>query len=121
MLRCLINLSCFPFLTNEELRLYILLLVNAADTEVSGRINLKQIERASGKMPAFFKIKSMMDSLKESGLAVMEGFIWYPANMDGEIRFRLNRPINMRLHKQRGQRYGNKKRVPSGRVKCRKR
>lgn len=94
-LRGLINLNCFSLLTNGELKLYILLLVNASGTEASNRIEMEQIERANGKNLASTELKSMMDSLEKYGLATMNGIIEGHAGKGSEMRFRLKRPVSV--------------------------
>ncbi|MEK6546122.1 MAG: hypothetical protein AABZ28_06295 [Nitrospinota bacterium] len=95
ILRDLSNSNCFPLLTNGELKLYILLIVNLPDAEVSGRIEIEQIEKANGKSLAFTELKSMMDSLEKHGLATMNGIIEGHAGKGGEMRFRLKRPVSV--------------------------
>lgn len=94
-LRGLINLNCFPLLTNGELKLYILLLVNASGTEVSSRIEMEQIERANGKNLASTELKSMMNSLERYGLATMDEIIEGTGSRGSEMKFRLKRPVSV--------------------------
>ena len=93
-LRNLINLNCFPLLTNGELKLYILLLVNSLGTDTSGRIEMEQIERANGKRLTLIELKSMMASLQKYRLAVMDEIIEGHDGKSGEMRFRLKRIVS---------------------------
>lgn len=94
ILRDLSNSNCFPLLTNGELKLYILLLVNALGTEASGRIEMEQLEKANGKSLTSTELKSMMDSLERHGLATMDGIIEGHGGKGGEMIFRLQRPVS---------------------------
>ncbi len=89
ILRDFSNSNCFPLLTNGELKLYILLLVNALGTEASGRIGMEQLEKANGKSLTSTELKSMMDSLERHGLATMDGIVEGHGGKGGEMRFRL--------------------------------
>lgn len=92
-LKDLSNSNCFPLLTNGELKLYILLLVNSTDTDAPERIELEQIERANGKGLDSTKLKSMMNSLERYGLATMDKIIEDTGSRGSEMRFRLKRPV----------------------------
>jgi hypothetical protein len=94
-LRNLINLNCFPLLTNGELKLYILLLVNALGSDASGRIEMEQIERANRKRLTLMELKSMMASLQKYGLAVMDEIIEGHDDKSCEMRFRLKRIVSI--------------------------
>ncbi|OGV96572.1 MAG: hypothetical protein A3I04_06115 [Nitrospinae bacterium RIFCSPLOWO2_02_FULL_39_110] len=80
---------------NGELKLYILLLVNSTDTEVTERIELEQIERANGKSLASTELKSMMNSLERYGLAILDEIIEGHGGKGSEMRFRLKRPVSV--------------------------
>ena len=89
ILRDITNSNCFPLLTNGELKLYILLLVNSTDSDVPERIELEQIERANGKSLDSAKLKSMMNSLERYGLAILDEIIDGTSGKDGEMIFYL--------------------------------
>lgn len=96
-LKYLSKSSCFPLLTENELKLYILLLLTTKNKDISGKIKVEQIEKACGKRLNFIEVKSMMDSLDIYKLAVMEGFIEHGGKY-GEMRFRLQKPLSMRQY-----------------------
>lgn len=89
-LRYLSNAGFFPLLSNGELKLYILLLINASAVDTIEKISLKQIEKADGKMPSPSELKAIMTSLERYGLAVMERITEWPT---GKLVFRLKRPV----------------------------
>ena len=89
ILRDITNSNCFPLLTNGELKLYILLLVNSTDSDVPERIELEQIERTNGKSLDSAKLKSMMNSLERYGLAILDEIIDGTSGKDGEMIFYL--------------------------------
>ena len=93
ILRDISNSNCFYLLKNSELKLYILLLVNSTDTDMPERIALEQIERANGKNLAPAELKSMMNSLERYGLAILDEIIEGTGGKDGEMVFRLQRPV----------------------------
>lgn len=92
-LRHLSGADFFPLLSNGELKLYILLLVNASAVDTIEKINLKQIEKANGKMPSLSELKAMMVSLERYGLAHLEGVTGW---VSGMLRYRLKRPFDHR-------------------------
>jgi hypothetical protein len=101
MLRDISNSNYFPLLTNGELKLYILLLINSADTDVPEKIELEQIERANGKKLDFTELKFMMNSLERYGLAIMDEII-EGSGRGGEMIFKLQRPVFIKETKQKG-------------------
>ncbi|OGP41525.1 MAG: hypothetical protein A2235_11595 [Deltaproteobacteria bacterium RIFOXYA2_FULL_42_10] len=90
LLRNLSNTNFFSLLTNGELKLYILLLVNAPEIGAVGEISLPQLEKVSGTIPSLSEIKTMMASLDKYGLAILEKVTAWPT---GKLRFRLKAPV----------------------------
>src|SRR3972149_8029754 len=89
-LRYLSNSDFFPLLSNGEVKLYLLLLINASAVDTIEKISLKQIKKAEGKMPSPSELKAIMTSLERYGLAVMERVTEWPT---GKLVFRLKRPV----------------------------
>lgn len=86
---CLRNLSdsrFFPMLANGEMKLYILLLAWASEIGEPCAMNLKQIEKVTGKMPSLPKLKSTMAALEKYELVKFEAIEDWP---HGNLRFRL--------------------------------
>ena len=79
----------FHLLSNGELKLYILLLANAGDIDVSCKISFREIEKIGRELMALKKLKSSMTSLEKYGLAAFEKIEEWP---HGELKFRLKRP-----------------------------
>lgn len=92
VLRCLIKRGFFPLLSDGELKLYLLLLVNASEFDTVEKVDLKQIEKANGKMPCLSELKAMMASLERHELTVMEQITGRPPQAKGSLRFRLRKP-----------------------------
>lgn len=92
VLRCLTSTDFFQLLSNGELKLYLLLLVNASEFDTVEKINLKQIGKANGKMPCLSELKAMMASLERHGLAVTEQVTGHPPQAGSSLRFRLRKP-----------------------------
>lgn len=90
LLRNLSNANFFSLLTNGELKLYILLLVNTSEIGAVGEISLPQLEKANGTMPSLYELKTMMASLDKYGLAILEKVTMRPT---GKLRFRLKAPV----------------------------
>lgn len=93
VLRYLSNADFFPLLSNGELKLFLLLLVNASEFDTVEKINLKQIEKANGKMPSLSELKTLMASLERYGLVVTERVAGRPPQAEGSLRFRLRKPF----------------------------
>jgi len=95
VLRYLCTADFFPFLSNGELKLFLLLLVNASEFDTAEKINLKQIGMANGKTPSLSELKAMMASLERYGLAATEQITGHPLQTEGSLRFRLRQPFSI--------------------------
>lgn len=91
VLKYLSNADFFPLLSNGELKLYLLLLVNASKFDTVEKVYLRQIEKANGQMPCLSELKAMMASLERHGLAVTEQVTGHP-QAEGSLRFRIRKP-----------------------------
>lgn len=83
VLRCLSNSNCFPFLSDDELKLYILLLVDAVAFNQEGCLDLRCIRRALGRDMTEEGLKRLGNSLERFNLAS----VWVDAR--GVFRYKL--------------------------------
>lgn len=81
--------ACFPALTAEELKIFILLLVSANEANMSGKIELNQMERIGTKICPPLELKRAMNSLADKGLIAMEELTAGCEGKDCGIRFTL--------------------------------
>ena len=93
LLRHLSSSDFFRFLSNGELKLYILLLASADDVDVPCKISFGEVEKIGRRLTGLKKLKSNITSLEKHGLAVFGKIEEWPY---GELKFRLKRPSGLK-------------------------
>lgn len=88
-LKCISNSQFFPHLTKGELKLYILLLVNAKGSNNAGTVGLNQLKAINNRMPSLKELEGLLASLERYGFVVIKGIKGWP---DGNIEYRLKLP-----------------------------